>query len=239
MTKPEIIVALDVPNAEAVPPLLRQLPPEIRWLKVGLELYTAAGPAIVRTLTAAGRQVFLDLKFHDIPRTVANAIASAGGLGASLMTVHAAGGRAMLKAAAEAAAGFGERRPKLVAVTTLTSLNADDFKDLGLGRSVAEQALALTDLALASGIDGVVTSVHEAAALRARFGAGPVLVTPGIRPAGADVGDQKRVATPAVAVRAGASFLVIGRPIVEAPDPAAAARAILAEIDAAWATLKP
>ena len=145
----------------------------------------------------------------------------------------------MLKAAAEAAAVFGEGRPKLVAVTTLTSLNADDFKDLGLMRSVADQALALTDLALASGIDGVVTSVHEAAALRARFGAGPLLVTPGIRPAGADVGDQKRVATPAVAVKAGASFLVIGRPIVEAPDPAAAARAILAEIDAAWAGLKP
>ena len=233
MNKPEIIVALDVPNAEAVAPLLRRLPPEIRWVKVGLELYTAAGPEIVRTLTAAGRQVFLDLKFHDIPRTVANAIASAGGLGAALMTVHAVGGRAMLKAAAEAAAAFGERRPKLVAVTTLTSLNADDFKDLGLCRSVADQALALTDLALSSGIDGVVTSVHEAAALRARFGAGPVLVTPGIRPAGADVGDQKRVATPAMAVQAGASYLVIGRPIVEAPDPAAAARAIQAEIDAA------
>ncbi len=239
MNKPEVIVALDVPNAEAVPPLLRQLPPEIRWVKVGLELYTIAGPAIVRTLTASGRQVFLDLKFHDIPRTVANAIAAAGGLGAALMTVHATGGRAMLKAAAEAAAAFGERRPKLVAVTTLTSLNADDFKDLGLARSVADQALALTDLALASGIDGVVTSVHEATALRARFGAGPLLVTPGIRPTGADVGDQKRVATPAVAVRAGASYLVVGRPIVEAPDPARAARAILAEIDAAWAVLKP
>ena len=239
MNKPEVIVALDVPNAEAVPALLRQLPPEIRWLKVGLELYTAAGPDIVRTLTATGRQVFLDLKFHDIPRTVANAIAAAGGLGASLMTVHAVGGRAMLKAAAEAAAAFGERRPRLVAVTTLTSLNADDFKDLGLSRSVAEQALALTDLAIASGIDGVVTSVHEAAALRTRFGTGPVLVTPGIRPAGADIGDQKRVATPAVAVRAGATYLVVGRPIVEASDPAQAVRAILAEIDAAWAGIKP
>jgi orotidine-5'-phosphate decarboxylase len=235
MSKPEVIVALDVPAADAVPALLQQLPPEIRWLKVGLELYTAEGPRLVRTLTGAGRQVFLDLKLHDIPRTVANAVTAAGSLGVALMTVHATGGRAMLKAAAEAAAALGPGRPRLVAVTTLTSLNADDFKDLGIRRTVAEQALALTEMALACGIDGVVTSVHEAAALRARFGTGPVLVTPGIRPAGADVGDQKRVATPAVAVNAGATYLVIGRPIVEAPAPLQAARAILKEIDDAWA----
>jgi orotidine-5'-phosphate decarboxylase len=239
MPKPEVIVALDVSGADAVPPLLQKLPPGIRWLKVGLELYTAEGPRIVRTLTDAGRQVFLDLKLHDIPRTVANAVTAAGGLGVSLMTVHATGGRAMLKAAAEAAEALGPRRPKLVAVTTLTSLNTDDFKDLGIGRTVAEQALALTELALTCGIDGVVTSVHEAAALRARFGAGPVLVTPGIRPAGADVGDQKRVATPAVAVNAGATYLVIGRPIVEVPDPLQASRAILQEIDDAWAARNP
>ncbi len=239
MRKPEVIVALDVPDAGAVPPLLRQLPPEIRWVKVGLELYTAAGPDIVRTLTASGRRVFLDLKLHDIPRTVANAIAAAGGLGVSLMTVHATGGRAMLQAAAEAAKALGARRPELVAVTTLTSLNADDFRDLGIGRSVAEQAQVLTEMAIASGIDGVVTSVHEAPALRTRFGSGPVLVTPGIRPAGADVGDQKRVATPALAVKAGSTYLVVGRPIVEAPDPASAARAILQEIDAAWAAQQP
>lgn len=239
MNKPEIIVALDVPGADAVPPLLRKLPPEIAWVKVGLELYTAAGPDIVRRLTDGGRKVFLDLKLHDIPRTVANAIAAAGGLGVSLLTVHAVGGRAMLKAAAEAAGALGSDRARLVAVTTLTSLNADDFGDLGIRRTVAEQALALTELALGSGIDGVVTSVHEASALRARFGTAPILVTPGIRPAGGDVGDQKRVATPAVAVAAGASYLVVGRPIVEAADPMSAARAMLKEIDAAWTGLHP
>ena len=238
MPKPEVIVALDVPSAAAVPPLLRSLPADVRWLKVGLELYTAAGPDIVRTLTAANRSVFLDLKLHDIPRTVANAVTAAGNLGVALLTVHATGGHAMLEAAAEAAAAFGEHRPKLVAVTTLTSLNADDFRDLGIGRSVADQALALTDMALASGIDGVVTSVHEAAVLRLHFGPAPVLVTPGIRPAGADVGDQKRVATPAAAVTAGATYLVVGRPILEAADPMAASRAILAEIETAWAARK-
>ena len=239
MSKPEIIVALDVPHAAAVGPVLKTLPAELRWMKVGLELYTAAGPDVVRQLTSGGRQVFLDLKLHDIPRTVANAVTAAGALGAALLTVHAIGGRAMLQAAAEAAAALGAKRPRLVAVTTLTSLNADDFRDLGIARTVADQALALTDMALACGIDGVVTSVHEAAALRARFGTHPVLVTPGIRPAGVDVGDQKRVATPAVAVAAGASYLVVGRPILEAADPAAASRAILDEIDAAWAARQP
>lgn len=239
MQKPDVIVALDVPEAAAVAPVLRSLPPSLSWMKVGLELYTAAGPDSVRSLTAAGKRVFLDLKLHDIPRTVANAVTVAGKVGASLLTVHATGGRAMLKAASEAAAAFGEQRPRLVAVTTLTSLNADDFRDLGITRTVADQALALTDMALSCGIDGVVTSVHEAAALRARFGAAPVLVTPGIRPAGADVADQKRVATPAAAVAAGATYLVVGRPIVEAPDPAAATRAILAEIDEAWSARRP
>ena len=155
------------------------------------------------------------------------------------MTVHATGGRAMLTAAAEAAAAQGATRPRLVAVTTLTSLNQDDFSELGINRSVADQALTLTRMALESGIDGVVTSVHEAAALRRKFGAGPLLVTPGIRPAGADVGDQKRVATPALAVQAGASYLVVGRPIVEAPHPGQAAAAIQAEIDKAWANRQP
>lgn len=231
--KPEIIVALDVPSAAAVPPLIDRLPPEMSWFKIGLELFIAEGPAVVRDLSARGKRIFLDLKLHDIPRTVANAVTSAGGLGASLMTVHAAGGRAMMAAAAEAAAAFGPAAPKLVAVTTLTSLNADDLGDLGIRRSLPEQALALADMALSSGLDGVVTSVHEAGALRKRFGQKPLLVTPGIRPAGNDVGDQKRVATPAAAVRAGATYLVVGRPIVEAPDPGQAARAILAEIAAA------
>ncbi len=237
--KPEIIVALDVPNAAAVPLLLQKLPSDLTWFKIGLELFAAEGPDIVRLLAGQGKRIFLDLKFHDIPRTVANAVTSAGKLGVSLMTVHAIGGRTMLQAAAEAAQALGPNRPRLVAVTTLTSLNQDDFGDLGIQRTVSEQALALTQLALDCKIDGVVTSVHETVALRRKFGSTPLLVTPGIRPAGADVGDQKRVATPALAVESGASYLVIGRPIVEAADPLAATRAIQAEIDQAFARRAP
>ena len=232
--KKPVHVSLDVPHAAALRPLLQKLPPELSWFKIGLELFSAEGPEIVRMLSAQGKRIFLDLKFHDIPRTGAHAVTSAGKLGVNLMTVHAIGGRGMLQAAAEAAQALGPNRPRLVAVTTLTSLNQADFMDLGIQRTVSEQALALTQLALDSDIDGVVTSVHEAAALRQRFGPSPILVTPGIRPAGADVGDQKRVATPALAVESGASYLVIGRPIVEAGDPLAATRAIQAEIDQAF-----
>lgn len=236
--KPEIILALDVPNGAALSPLLPRLPPELSWFKIGLELFTAEGPGWVRHLASGGRRIFLDLKLHDIPRTVANAVTAAGSLGASLMTVHAIGGRAMLTAAAEAAAAFGPNRPRLVAVTTLTSLNQQDFADLGINRSVTDQALRLTELALKSGIDGVVTSVLEAAALRKEFGPDPLLVTPGIRPAGADVGDQKRVATPAMAVEAGASYLVVGRPIMDAADPSVATLGIQREIDQAWQSMR-
>lgn len=233
--KPEIIVAVDVPAVTDVAPLLNKLPDQLTWYKVGLELFSAGGPDVLAPFLTRKKHIFLDLKLHDIPRTVANAVTSAAKLGVNLMTVHAVGGRAMLKAAAEAAAAFGPNRPRLVAVTTLTSLNQDDFADLGIQRTVADQALALTDLALSCGIDGVVTSVHEAPLLRRKFGAAPILVTPGIRPSGADVGDQKRVATPALAVEAGSTYLVIGRPIVEAPDPLKATQAIQAEIDKAWA----
>lgn len=233
--KPEIIVAVDIPSAAEITPLLQKLPDQLTWYKIGLELFSAEGPAVLKPFHQRQKKIFLDLKLHDIPRTVANAVTSAAKLGVNLMTVHAIGGRAMLKAAAEAAAAFGPNRPRLVAVTTLTSLNQDDFKDLGIQRSVADQALALTELALSCGIDGVVTSVHEAPQLRQKFGPNPILVTPGIRPSGADVGDQKRVATPAVAVEAGSSFLVIGRPIVEATDPLKATQGIQAEIDQAFA----
>ncbi len=236
--KPEVILALDVPNSAAVPPILAKLPPQLMWMKIGLELFTASGPDIVRTLSQDKRNIFLDLKLHDIPRTVANAVSVAGTLGVSLMTVHAIGGKAMLEAAADAAKSFGPNRPRLVAVTTLTSLNQQDFTDLGIGRSMTDQALKLTELALQAGIDGVVTSVLEAAALRKAFGPEPILVTPGIRPAGSAVGDQKRVATPAGAVEAGASYLVVGRPIMEAADPAQATRDIQAEISQAWNKLK-
>ncbi len=236
--KPEIILAVDVPTAKDVAPLLIKLPDQLIWFKVGLELFTAEGPAILAPFTARQKHIFLDLKLHDIPRTVANAVTAAAKLGVNLMTVHAIGGRAMLKAAAEAAAAFGPNRPRLVAVTTLTSLNQDDFTDLGIQRTVADQALALTDMALACGIDGVVTSVHEAPLLRRTFGPNPILVTPGIRPSGADVGDQKRVATPANAVEAGSTYLVVGRPIVEAPDPFKATLAIQAEVEKAYKELK-
>jgi len=227
---PELIVALDVSTAADLQLTLNRLPPAVTFGKVGLELFTAEGPRCVEPLASRGMRLFLDLKFHDIPRTVSRAVQAASRLGASLLTLHAGGGRAMLTAAAEAAREAGEHRPRLVAVTTLTSLGADDLADLGIARALNDQALRLGELALACGIDGLVTSVHEAAALRRRFGPEPLLVTPGIRPAGSGAGDQKRIATPADAVRAGADYLVVGRPITEAPDPAAAAQAVQAEI---------
>jgi orotidine-5'-phosphate decarboxylase len=227
--KPQLIVALDVPTAEAVDAVVHRLP-NVGWFKVGLELFTAVGPSILTTLARQQRRIFLDLKLHDIPRTVERAVQAAAAHGVDLLTLHAASGRTALRAAAEAAAGCA-RRPRLVAVTTLTSLGPEDLHDLGIQRSLPEQALELARLALESGVDGLVTSVHEAPELRRAFGAEPILVTPGIRPADTAVGDQKRVATPAAAVAAGATFLVVGRPILEAKDPSAAAAAILAEMN--------
>jgi orotidine-5'-phosphate decarboxylase len=230
LIRAELIVALDVPALTDAEALVARLPQELRFFKVGFELFTREGPKALRVLTRQHKHVFLDLKLHDIPRTVAHAVTAAGHLGVSLLTVHASGGRAMLKAAAEAAAQFGPHAPKLIAVTTLTSLNQDDFRDLGIRRTVAEQAVALTEMALSCGIDGLVTSVHEAPALRQAFGAKPILVTPGIRPSGGAAGDQKRIATPAQAVQAGANYLVVGRPITEAHDPFRAAQSMLEEI---------
>ncbi len=226
----ELIVALDVPGADAIPGIVDGLPPEVAWYKVGMELFTAAGPEALRPLQARGKRIFLDLKFHDIPRTVANAVTCAARHGVGLLTVHAAGGRAMLQAAAEAAREAGAARPRIVAVTTLTSLNQGDLADVGVVRPLAEHTLALAELAVACGIDGLVCSPLEVAALRRCLGPGPLLVTPGVRPAGAAVGDQKRVATPGDAVRDGSSFLVVGRPILEAADPAAAAREVLRQM---------
>jgi orotidine-5'-phosphate decarboxylase len=234
--QPELIVALDFPHARALQAGLDALPAAVTFGKVGLELFIAEGAAALRPLADRRMRLFLDLKLHDIPRTVAQAVRSAARHGATLMTVHACGGRDMLRAAAEAARDLGPDAPKLIAVTTLTSLNQADLADLGITRTLAEQALRLGEMALSSGIDGLVTSVHEAAELRRRFGPDPILVTPGIRPAGAEVGDQKRVATPAAAVRAGADFLVVGRPITEASDPAAAVMSLLKEMDSARTT---
>lgn len=227
---PQLMIALDVPPAELLC-ALRRIPPQVTLCKIGLELFCGAGPTALQTATSLGKRIFLDLKLHDIPRTVSHAVTAAARHGVFMLTVHALGGRAMLAAAAEAASKCGPHRPLLVAVTTLTSLNQDDFLDLGIQRSVAEQALSLGRMAIESGIDGLVTSVHEAPSLRAELGPTPLLVTPGIRPAGSPVGDQKRVATPAVAIAAGSDYLVVGRPILDAPDPRAAAESILAEMN--------
>ena len=213
-----LIVALDVPDRSSMLETLSRMPEEIAWYKVGLELFCAEGPTILDPLRERGASIFLDLKFHDIPRTVGHAVARAADLGVDLMTVHAAGGRAMLEEAAQAAARCSSP-PKLVAVTTLTSLNEDDFSDLGIQRTISDQALALSAMAVEAGIDGMVTSAHEAQVLRTQF-PDALLVTPGIRMPSGDVGDQKRVATPSYAVGQGATHLVIGRPIVQADDPA-------------------
>ena len=192
-----------------------------------------------RGLLQAGKRVFLDLKLHDIPRTVERAVRSIGGLGAELATIHASGGKAMIRAAADAAAEFGANAPKILAVTCLTSLDQGDLDDLGVSRAMPAQVEALGLLAITNGADGIVCSKEVAAMNRVLIPAAqgrPVcFITPGVRPAGAAVGDQKRIATPAGAVRDGSTHLVVGRPILEAPDPVAAARAIRAEMDAALA----
>jgi orotidine-5'-phosphate decarboxylase len=231
MTPSPIIVALDFPDAAGALAVARRLAPADCALKVGKELFTAEGPALVRELVAKGFRVFLDLKFHDIPNTVAQACAAATRLGVWMLNVHASGGAAMLAAARDAvdraAAGSGRPKPLLIAVTVLTSLAADDLPAIGVAGTPREQVLRLARLAQSSGLDGVVCSSLEAAALRAACGPGFLLVTPGIRPAGADPNDQARIATPAEAIAAGADCLVIGRPIARAPDPQAALEAIL------------
>ncbi|MHB1796078.1 MAG: orotidine-5'-phosphate decarboxylase [Acidobacteriaceae bacterium] len=229
IAKDRLIVALDVSTATLARELATQLRGTCRWVKVGLELYLAAGNAMVEELAAQGFSVFLDLKFHDIPNTVAGAVRSAASMGASLLTIHAAGGPAMLCAAAEAAAGL-PKAPRLLAVTVLTSMDRAQLAAIGIETSAADQVLRLARMATASGIHGLVCSSEEVAILRRELGAEPTLVVPGIRPAGAAVGDQKRIATPADAIRAGASQLVVGRPITQAADPAKAAQSILDEI---------
>jgi orotidine-5'-phosphate decarboxylase len=225
---PRLIVALDYPNAATALAFADRLQGVSRWFKVGLELFCAEGPSVVRELRRRNFSVFLDLKLHDIPNTVAGAVRSVASLGAELLTVHAAGGSAMLEAAAEAAASL-QNPPQLLAVTVLTSMDRQQLKAIGVDRAPAEQVLHLAQTAAAAGITGFVTSPEEVGELRRRYPAA-TLVIPGIRPAGAATGDQKRVATPAAALAAGASYLVVGRPITLAPDPAAAAQAIIEEM---------
>jgi orotidine-5'-phosphate decarboxylase len=227
-----LIVGLDVPDAASAARLVGQLERTCHWFKVGLELFVAAGPAVIEPLVARGHSVFLDLKFHDIPNTVAGAVRSAATLGVRMINVHAAGGPAMLAAAKAALDGVADP-PELLAVTMLTSMDQDQTNAIGLERSPAEQVQLLARMALKTGIRGFVCSPQEAAALRALTGPDGVLVTPGIRPAGSAIGDQKRFATPAKALRHGASYLVVSRPIIQAPDPAEAAEAILKEMASA------
>ena len=225
----KLIVALDVPDAESAIHLVNQLEPSCDWFKVGLELFVAAGPKVLEPLVARGHSVFLDLKFHDIPNTVAGAVRSAAALGVRMINVHASGGPAMLAAARDALAGFANP-PQLLAVTVLTSMDQAQVNAAGLERSPGEQVQLLARMCLEVGINGFVCSPEEVASLRAMTGPEGVLVIPGIRPAGGASGDQKRVATPATALRAGASYLVVGRPITQAADPHEAAEKILMEM---------
>jgi len=226
---PRIIVALDFPDAGEALALAGRLDPELCRLKVGSELYTAAGPMLIEKLQASGFAVFLDLKYHDIPNTVAGACRAAARLGVWMINVHALGGRSMMSAAREALSGRAAC-PLLTAVTLLTSMGSADLADVGLGGNPQEAVLRLAVLAQECGLDGVVCSAHETVALRRRFGKDFCLVTPGIRPAEAAGDDQNRVATPGQAVANGADYLVIGRPITRAPDPFAALRRISDEI---------
>jgi len=225
----KIIVALDYADAASALALVARLDPALCRLKVGKELFTVAGPELVRVLVARGFEVFLDLKFHDIPNTVAAACRAAAGLGVWMLNVHASGGRRMMTAAQQALADMPQR-PRLIAVTVLTSMSAEDLIEVGISAAPADQVLRLARLSQASKLDGVVCSAQEAAMLRADLGADFRLVTPGIRPAGADASDQRRVMTPAEALRAGATDLVIGRPITAAADPLAALKQIQSDI---------
>jgi orotidine-5'-phosphate decarboxylase len=223
-----LIVALDVSTSAAAQKIVAAVGDSAMTYKVGMQLYTAEGPQVVRDLVASGRQVFLDLKYHDIPNTVGAAVREAAALGVSMLTVHAAGSGRMLRSAVEAA----QARPGLMvlAVTVLTSMDANDLEKIGIRGTVEDCVVRLATIALANGCQGVVASAREASTLRAELGDAFAIVTPGVRPAGTSVGDQVRVVTPAEAIASGASYIVVGRPITDAADPAAEARAILGQI---------
>ena len=225
LSKDQLIIALDVPTAAEARKLVAAVGDAGVFYKVGKQLFTAEGPQVVRELTAAGKKVFLDLKYHDIPSTVAGAVGEAANLGVDMVTVHASGGGKMLRAAVEAA----KARPGMavLAVTVLTSFEDDDLDKIGVRGHVLDQVMRLAAVALADGCQGLVASAREARQLRAEFGNEFLLVTPGVRPAGAAVGDQARVVTPEEAFVAGASHIVVGRPITGASDPAAAVRGIM------------
>ncbi|ADE15439.1 orotidine 5'-phosphate decarboxylase [Nitrosococcus halophilus Nc 4] len=229
MEEPRIIIALDYPNGEQALNLTRQLDPARCRLKVGKELFTRAGPGLVERLADQGFSIFLDLKFHDIPHTVARACLAAADLGVWMLNVHALGGLSMMQAAQEALAKTSSR-PFLIAVTVLTSMDQTALAQIGLSGTAEENVLRLARLTQEAGLDGVVCSGQEASALRQALGTPFLLVTPGIRSAGTASGDQQRVLTPREALSKGANYLVIGRPITGAPDPMAALEGIEAEI---------
>jgi len=236
----KLIVALDVPTTEAALRLAARLRGRAGWLKVGLELFSAAGPSAVHELVRQGSRVFLDLKLHDIPNTVRRAAREAARLGVSMLDVHATGGRQMMQAAREGAReGAGGAPPRVLGVTVLTSLANGDLAEIGWQGSSEVTVMRLARLAQLAGLEGVVASPQEAAALRRALGPDFVIVTPGIRPVAAARNDQARAGTAEMAIRAGADFLVVGRPITQAPDPAAAADAMLEEIARAHVLRQP
>ena len=224
-----LIVALDVSSATAAQKIVSAIGESAHIYKVGKQLFTAEGPQLVRDLVAAGRRVFLDLKFHDIPNTVAAAVAEAAKLNVTMLTVHASGGGKMLRAAVEAASK-ADIPPMILAVTVLTSMEDSDLPGIGVRGTVLDQTLRLATLAVTNGCDGIVTSAHEVRELRSELGDDFAVVTPGVRPAGSEKADQARVVTPAEAIAAGATHIVVGRPITAAPDPAAAAKEIIQQI---------
>ncbi len=230
LNDPKIIVALDFPSQNPALALADQLDPAKCRLKVGKELFTRSGPDLVKALKSRGFDIFLDLKFHDIPNTTSAAVAAAAELGVWMVNVHASGGEKMMVACRERLEAFGNDRPLLIAVTVLTSMSDEDLAGIGITGSAEAHVSRLAALTKNSGLDGVVCSAQEAPRLKAEQGSDFQLITPGIRPLTADKGDQQRIMTPVDALKAGSDYLVIGRPITQAPDPLAALEAIYAEV---------
>ncbi|MDD1781773.1 orotidine-5'-phosphate decarboxylase [Enterovibrio sp. ZSDZ35] len=228
MQDPKVIVALDYPNIDQALAFVDRIEPGSCHLKVGKEMFTLYGPDYVRKLHDRGHTVFLDLKFHDIPNTCARAVAAAAELGVWMVNVHASGGERMMVAAREALEPYGNDKPLLIGVTVLTSMEQSDLAGIGISREPQEHVMSLATLTRNSGLDGVVCSAHESSMLKNALGQDFKLVTPGIRPAGSDAGDQRRIMTPVEAVAAGSDYLVIGRPITQAADP----MQVLSEINA-------
>ncbi|MBB1271646.1 orotidine-5'-phosphate decarboxylase [Psychromonas sp. SR45-3] len=228
LTDPKVVIALDYDNKQQALAFIEQLDPSTCRLKIGKEMFTHFGPEFVKLVVAKGFDVFLDLKFHDIPNTVAKAVKAAAELGVWMVNVHASGGRRMMEAAKAILEPYGDKAPLLIAVTVLTSMDQNDLTELGIDLTPAEQVKRLATLTKSSGLDGVVCSSHEAQELKALLGESFKLITPGIRPAGSDAGDQRRIKTPKQALESGSDYLVIGRPITQAEDPVA----VLNEINA-------